>query len=169
MDIQKLSTAYRVSALQESDIPVIFAFCQNNPQYYRHCPPAVSTESIRQDMKSVPKGKTPADKFYLGFWENERLIAVIDLILAYPDKETAFIGFFMMNADMQGNGIGSEIVREVCDCLKEQFSYIRLGYVKGNEQSEHFWLKNGFLPTGEVVRTDAYDIVVMQKISNKDC
>lgn len=164
MEIQKLSTVYRVSILQESDIPVIFSLCQNNPQYYRHCPPAVSAESIRKDMQAVPNGKTLDDKYYLGLWEDARLIAVLDLIWEYPDKETAFIGFFMMNMDMQGNGTGTRIIEEVSDYLKTHFSFIRLGYVKGNEQSEHFWSKNGFLPTGTVTKTDAYDIVVMQKV-----
>ena len=164
MEIQKLSTIYKVSILQESDIPVILSLCQKNPKYYKHCPPAVSEESIRKDMQIVPDGKTPEDKYYLGLWEKECLIAVLDLIWQYPNRETAFIGFFMMNMDMQGQGFGSRIIEEVCNYLKEHFSFIRLGYVKGNEQSEHFWIKNGFLPTGTITKTDAYDIVGMQKV-----
>ena len=164
METQRLSTVYRISVLQESDIPTIFSLCQNNPKYYRHCPPAVSAESIRKDMHVLPEGKTLADKYYLGFWKDARLIAVLDLIWEYPDKETAFIGFFMMNMDVQGNGIGTKIIKEACSYLKEHFSFIRLGYVKGNEQSEHFWIKNGFLPTGKITKTDTYDIVCMQKV-----
>ena len=36
------------------------------------------------------------DKYYVGYFEEDRLGAVIDLILRYPNEETAFIGLFMM-------------------------------------------------------------------------
>lgn len=163
MEIESLSKKYRVSKLGEKDIPAILKVCEGNPQYYAYCPPAVSAESIRQDMRALPPGKELQDKYYLGFWDGEILIAVLDLILEYPNKDTAFIGFFMMNQDMQGKGVGSDIVEEICTHLKEQFLAVRLGYVKGNPQSEHFWKKNGFLPTGVISKTEAYDVVVMEK------
>ncbi len=52
---------------------------------------------------------------------------------------------------------------EICAALKENFSYVRLGYVQGNEQPKHFWLKKGFVPTETVTKTESYDIVVMRK------
>lgn len=163
MEIQKLSKSCKVTGLGEQDIPAVFELCRKNPQYYRYCPPPVSPEGIKADMRALPEGKSREDKFYLGFWQEDKLAAVLDLILKYPDEKTAFIGFFMMNADMQGKGIGSKIIEEVCDCLGDQFSFARLGYVKGNKQSEGFWLKNGFRPTGETSQTENYEIAVMQR------
>ena len=43
------------------------------------------------------------------------------------------------------------------------FRYVRLGYVKGNLESEHFWQKNQFAPTGLQTRTENYTIVVMER------
>lgn len=163
MNIRHLSKTYQVTRLNESHVHSILALCQKNPQYYRYCPPAVSAENILADMSALPPGKTTKDKYYLGFWQKEKLIAVMDLILAYPNKETAFIGFFMMESDMQGKGIGSGIIEDACRYLAKKFSYIRLGYVKGNMQGEHFWLKNKFIPTGIITQTDDYEIVVMQR------
>lgn len=163
MDIKKLSKTYHVIKLSEQDLPAVLALCQGNPQYYRYCPPAVSTESLLADMQALPPGKTLKDKYYIGFFCGDKLAAVMDLILEYPDKKTAFIGFFMMNADMQGKGCGSAIVEDVCRYLAKKFSYIRLGYVKGNKQSEQFWIKNGFAPTGAVSQSADYEIIVMQK------
>ena len=37
------------------------------------------------------------DKYYLGFFAGDELVAVMDLILNYPKADIAFIGFFMMN------------------------------------------------------------------------
>lgn len=49
----------------------------------------------------------------------------------------------------QGKGIGSTIIEESLAYLEKQgFTHVRLGYMKGNKQSRHFWIKNGFTPTG---------------------
>lgn len=163
MDIQALSATYQVAKLGTEDIPKVFALCSGNPQYYRYCPPPVSMESIREDMGALPPGKEMTDKYYLGFRDGEKLIAVMDLIIGYPDKQTAFIGFFMMEADMQKKGIGTAIISDVCSYLQQRFSGVRLGYVKDNAQSRRFWERNGFIPTGVVSKTEAYDIVIMEK------
>lgn len=163
MNIQSLSNTYQVKHLTKKDIPQIYQLCLKNPQYYHHCPPAVSIDSIKEDMAALPVGKRYDDKYYIGFFNHDELIAVMDLVVKYPDEQTAFIGFFMMNQEYQGNGIGSKIIEDVCDDLKDSFSYVRLGYVKTNHQSEHFWLKNHFEPTGIIKETPDYDIVVLQR------
>lgn len=169
MNIQALSKEYKVSIIKESDVPTVYELCLGNPQYYEYCPPAVSKESIRADMQALPPGKTEKDKYNIGFWSGEKLVAVMDLILEYPDKKTAFIGFFMMNASMQGKEVGSGIIEDACRYLAKEFSYVRLGYVKGNMQSEHFWIKNKFKPTGTVTQTKDYEVVVMQRTLPEMC
>lgn len=41
------------------------------------------------------------DKYYVGFYHKDKLVAVMDLIVKYPNDETAFIGFFMMAKKLQ--------------------------------------------------------------------
>lgn len=163
MDVKELSRAYDVRVLTDADVPSVLALCEGNPLYYEHCPPAPSAQSIREDMRALPEGKRMRDKFYLGFYSGGALIAVTDLILRFPDDETAFIGFFMADKRVQGRGVGSAIVAELLSRLGEDFRFVRLGYVRGNEQSRRFWIKNGFEPTGVTTRTQAYEIVVMQR------
>ena len=68
----------------------------------------------------------------------------MDLITAYPDDETAFIGFFMLNIKYQHKGIAYRIIKESIEYLKtEGYKKIRLGADKGNPQSYSFWDKNG--------------------------
>ena len=40
----------------------------------------------------------------------------------------------------------------------------RLGFAKGNCQSEAFWTKNGFVRTGEEVNNGSYTAVVMERV-----
>lgn len=56
----------------------------------------VFASDISPEVISFCKKKVPeyADKYYIGYFEGEKLVAVMDLILNFPNKETAFIGFF---------------------------------------------------------------------------
>ena len=84
-------------------------------------------------------GKTLNDKYYIGFFKRDKLIAVMDLVMNYPKKKTAFIGPFMMDVNYQNKGIGSRVIGEVLSYLKsENYEKIRLGVDKGNPQSYSF-------------------------------
>lgn len=89
----------------------------------------------------------------------------MDFIMAYPDEKTAFIGFFMTEVSVQNTGIGSKIINNLCSCLTDiGLSVVRLGWVKGNPQAEHFWHKNGFTETGITYDTDNYTVVIAQRV-----
>lgn len=154
--------------LTEEDIPQIYELFLGNPLYFQHCPPQPSFESIRQDMCALPPGKSDEDKHYGGLFEGNRLIAVIDLITGFPNEKTLFIGFFMIRKEEQGNGFGTEVISELCrEVYAQGFSHIRLGYVKGNPQSEAFWHKNQFVKTGAEAQTEQYTIVIMERDLSK--
>lgn len=164
MEIEKISTKFCIRTLTDSDIPQIYELCKNNPVYYQHCPPFVSIESIQKDMSALPPHKTMEDKFYVGYFDGNKLIAVLDLICEFPDKDTVFIGFFMMDIAMQHNGVGTKLIDDLCLYLQQQgYSHIRLSWVKGNPQSEHFWHKNGFIETGVTSQTENYTMIFAQR------
>lgn len=145
MNIKSLSNTLTVRKLNGSDVDLIYNLCTDNHLFYQYHPPFVTRESILQDMEALPPGKELSDKFYVGFFDAETLVAVLDLILGYPEKDTDFIGFFMMNASCQGKGAGSKIIRECIAYLKStSCRRIRLGVDRGNPQSNAFWRKNGF-------------------------
>lgn len=51
---------------------------------------------------------------------------------------------------LQKNGIGSAIVNELIDYLTTlKYKEVRLGWINGNPQAEHFWIQNGFFPIKE--------------------
>lgn len=69
MNYINFSKSYHVRMLIERDIPLILRLCEKNEQFYEHCPPFVTAESIRDDMCVLPQRKMdePQDKYYLGF------------------------------------------------------------------------------------------------------
>lgn len=164
MNIKDLSQTYTARLLEEKDIPMLYDLCKANPLYYEYHPPMITYEEIKEDMVALPQGKTKEDKYYFGLFEGERCLAIIDLILKYPNDETAFVGFFMVNHDVQGKGVGTLMVTQLCEGLKQMgYQFVRLGYIKGNPQSQAFWEKNAFKPTGLEKETEDYTIVVMQR------
>ena len=164
LKIDNLSRKYAVKLLSDKDVAAVYSLCSKNTLYYDFCPPFVTPESIEADMAALPPGKRREDKFYLGYFDNDNLTAVMDLILGYPDEETAYVGFFMTDVSVQGKGVGSAIISELSGFVcKQGFSNIQLGWVLGNPQAEHFLHKNGFIETGKMYEMDDFTVVEAQK------
>ena len=118
-------------------------------------PHLLPRESIQEDLLALPPKKDKKDKYYLGFYKESQLIAVMDLILDYPQQGVAFIGFFMVDQAYQKHGIGSEIIQDCIQYLNIcSYPKIRLAIDQGNPQSEAFWIKNHFVKTGEEYKNE---------------
>lgn len=165
IDIKKLSNKYQLRKLNQADVDMIYAFCKANTQYYEYCGKENSKELIEQDLELTPPGISAEQKYYVGFFEKEKLVAIMDLIDGYPDEDYAYIGFFMVNSGMQGVGEGSKIISEVFEYLQKLgFEKCMLAIDKDNPQSNHFWKKNGFEIIREVEIETGVVLVAERKI-----
>ena len=165
MEISKISSSYDIRRLDESDADSILSFCQKNTQFYEYCEAEPTREQVLNDLRITPPGIGLSDKYYIGFYQKETLVAVMDLIDGYPEPEIAYIGFFMMNKGLQRHGIGTAIIQETAAYLKTAGkTAIRLAIDKGNPQSTHFWKKNGFNVIKEVDRNCWTALVAEKKI-----
>lgn len=145
IDISNLSKRYSVRILEEADVEMHVEICRQNTVFYEYTEARPTGENIIDGMKATPPGITMADKYYFGFFDDQELVAIMDLIDGYPKLEIAYIGFFMMNPKYQGKQIGTAIISEVIDYLQSiGKTAVRLAIDKGNPQSSHFWKKNGF-------------------------
>lgn len=159
----KFSAEFDVRRLTFSDIPQIYDLCKENKIYYQYAPPFVTEMSIKWDMRAPPPKKTLEDKYYVGYFYNENLITILDLIQKYLDEDTVFIVFFMVDAATQRVGVGSRIIDELLMCLScIGFKSVRLGWVAGNIQAMSFWRKNGFSETGVSYSVGDYTIIVAE-------
>ena len=164
-ELNKLSKQYDIKFLKTEDIDIILEVCSQNQLFYQYHPPFATKESIAEDMQALPPGKEEKDKFYVGYFTGNELVAVLDLIFCYPDEKTAYIGFFMMNKEYQGKGIGTRMISECGKYLADlNFEKIRLAIDKGNPQSEAFWTKNGFVKTGDEIQNEYSAYVPMERI-----
>lgn len=164
LNIKNMSETYNVEKLTENDIETIYRLCQGNKLYYRYCQAEISREQILRYLYLRPEGVNEDNKYYLGFFKDELLVAVLDILNGYPDEKTCFIGFFMVNILYQGQGIGTEIIESVLAYIKKiGKAKVRLGIDKENPQSKAFWKKNGFKVIKEVERLGG-TILLAEKI-----
>ena len=157
MDIQAFSKKYRVVRLRRENIPAVLRLCEGNPQYYRFCPPPVSGQSICRDMEALPPGIACSGKYYVGFYQEDALIAVMDVIDGYPQEGTVYIGFFMLESGRQRQGEATAIITDCCAYWRAAGRRsVRLGYARGNLQAEAFWARNQFRRLGSERPADGY-------------
>lgn len=165
MNETHLSQRYHVRKLNLEDIDKIFHLCSSNSIFYQYHPVKLTKESILEDFSALPPNKEYKDKFFVGYYDDDILVAVMDLILNYPKENIAFIGFFVLDYAYQGQGIASEIISDCIQHLKlSGYSKVRLAIDKGNFQSERFWKRNHFSETGEKILNDIYTYLPMERI-----
>ena len=164
MESCHLSTEYIVRKLNDSDIDMIYNLSKGNSIFYRFHPPVATRESITKDMQALPPNKGYDDKFYIGFFEKDKLAALMDLIYDYPGDKVVYIGLFMVDPEFQGKGVGTRIIDDCCSYWRSlKYRKVRLGVDKGNPQSSAFWKKNHFAETGEEHSNGTHAYVLMER------
>ena len=139
---------------QRSDIAMIF-------QHFNLLMQKSVLDNVCFPMQIAKKKKDEAKKRAL---EGETLLAQMDLIADYPERAMAYIGLFMMEASVQQAGIGTRIVEDLCRHLAEEgIRTVRLCWVKGNPQAEHFWRKNQFAPIRETQSMSGQTVVLAER------
>lgn len=151
--------------LTEQDVSRMLHMAQGNPLYYQYLGIHPDAQNIAQTLAALPPRRTMADKHIFGWFDGDRLCALMDLIARHPQDDVAFIGWFMVDAPMQGRGLGRRLVAQVLDVLRtEGVREVRLGRVEGNPQSRAFWQACGFTDTAAGYDTDGYHVTVMHRI-----
>ena len=88
----------------------------------------------------------------------------MDLITGYPEQNDAFIGWFMVDGEMQGQGIGSQIFADVRAAMKGQgYDYLSLGCIKENKEAISFWIAQGFSEVCETIDENGYPVIKMAR------
>ena len=164
LPLEMLNGVYSVRLLNEKDLPEMLRLAQSNPLFYQYMRPDPTAENLAADLKALPPRRTMADKHFFGWFECERLVAMMDLINHHPKPDMALIGWFILDHAYQGQGLGRRLASEVLSMLKSQgVSEVRLGRIEGNPQSEHFWHVCGFQENGLGYDTEDYHVIVMAK------
>ena len=163
-DIQSLSSEYDVRKLTEADITNVYNLCMNNRRYYRLLNDTPRRKALTSVISEVPEGSSPENKHFVGFFDGEKLIGFLDLITGYPETDDAFIGWFLVDADLQKAGVGSQIMADVRASMKAQgYDYLSLRVRKENEDSIKFWQDQSFVLTDNEIDENGKKTLLMER------
>ena len=165
LDIQSLGTDYDVRRLTEADIADVYGLAKGNRKFYRALGIRPSRSRLTEIISDVPEGASPNEKYFVGFYdERGGLVAVLDLICGYPERDDAFIGWFMVDADMQGRGIGSQLFADVRASMQAQgYNRLEVACPQASESGLAFWESQGFEPTGSTFHNGDYDVIYLER------
>lgn len=137
---------FKVKKLDESSIFEVFEICENNKKYYEnYLHENANIEETKTIFTDLPPNTTFSQKFVLGFYNNQKLLAFCDLILNYPNTQSAMIGLLMVDQNFQGQGIGKNIVKKILEVLKlKSIKFCEIGVIDNNIEGLAFWQKMGF-------------------------
>ena len=159
-----LSTDYQVRTITESDISSVYNLCKHNRRYYLYRGSRPSLKELTDVITDLPEGTGPENKHFVGFYEDESLIAILDLITGYPESDDAFIGWFMVDADRQNQGIGSSIFADIRAAMKSLgYDHLALACFPENKEAESFWKNQGFSITREAISQEGHKVNVMER------
>lgn len=163
-EVQQALVDYKVRRLTIDGLQELYDFCKANKTYYRYMRMEPTMENLSEVFSTLPPNKDIEDKFFMGIYDDERLVEILDIVRGWPKEDIAYIGWFMVNKDIQGKGIGREIIDKVIEVLRNVgFCAVMLGCIKDNVEAYRFWTKNGFEKTGKETDTGDYIILEMKK------
>ena len=140
---------YDVRSITEADISDVYSLCRSNRKYYEAIGGVPTVESLTEVISRAPENDGDTQKYLVGFYDQEKLIALMDLITGYPEGDDAFIGWFMVDGHLQRQGIGSQIFADVRCAMKGQgFDHLTLRCEKENREAIAFWKAQGFREDG---------------------
>ena len=144
--IETLSSEYTVKRIEEEDIIPLINLLRGNARYYRQLGIKHHARSLTDIMSELPLPDAKEKTNFVGFYgEDNKLIAILDLIAGYPEENDAFIGWFMVDAEKQGQGIGSQLFADIRATMKAQgYDYLQLRLHKNNIEAIEFWNNQGF-------------------------
>lgn len=164
LELETFSSDYDVRRITEADITDVYRLCRSNRRYYYIMHETPTKENLTAVISEIPGDKGKENKFFVGFYDEDDLVAVMDLITGYPEKDSAFIGWFMVNGEKQRMGIGSQIFADVRASLAAQgYGTLSLYCVKENAEAITFWEGQGFLPTGEETKRGRHTLAVYSR------
>ncbi|KRN89810.1 GNAT family N-acetyltransferase [Ligilactobacillus ceti] len=142
---------YQVRVLTDADQEQIFNLQKQHPNYHATFQKATLTaEMVLADLTTLPPGCQMQQKFYLGIFKEEKLVAILDLVLGYPENQAVWLGLLMLDESELNHGLGTKIIQKVCQTLKRE-GYQSLGTAVAVDQvaALNFFMQQEFVLVAE--------------------
>jgi ribosomal protein S18 acetylase RimI-like enzyme len=139
-------TLRRLHPYSARDIIALNKLLHSSLQYYllhTNAPPL--PDAAQKLLLSIPNGKTENNKFVMALFDEEEMIACVDILREYPRKEIAIIKLLLVAEPFQDQGLGSDLLAQITKLIRSWgCSEIQLGVCTSNPRGFKFWRRHGF-------------------------
>lgn len=160
--LRKALPEYNIIKIQEQQYNDVYHLQKENIIYFQYTNEyPIQYKDIISEITELPPNTSIDQKYYIGFYLDDTLVAIMDYIDGYPNDKTYWIGLFILDINYQGLGIGTKIMNTF---LKLSNKTIQLGCLSNNQEGLAFWNKFGFKQIRRAYNKEKdWDIIVMQK------
>ena len=160
-----------IRPVEETDLESVLTLLLTAPDYFALDGKQPDLNSIRADLTALLPRCAPEQKRYVGFWRDGKPEAVLDWVEGYPREQTLWIGFFLVDRALRGQGLGKRLMSALLGAAYDGgMDSIRLACLEGNETGHRFWEALGFrdLRKGEALSGQTSPMWVMERLSTPD-
>lgn len=114
-------------------------------------------QDIGNDRAALPERVSREKKHYGLYWKDGRAVAVLDATEGFPEPDTLYIGFLMVNGNIHRKGIGRTLYEQIEEkAIQMGYSRIHAGVEQRNEKGRAFWIAMGFREVKSVETKSPY-------------
>lgn len=151
--ISIFSSPYSVRELTENDLPQMLSLEESQSEYLQlQGKSQLTLAEIKSDLSSVPLSVKPSQKWTLGFFKDNKLVAIIDFLTDYPQVQTVWIGLFLVSKNNEGQGIATHLSKALFKSFKsEKFTNVQTLKYEQEPVNQKLLEKLGFVDQQQLV------------------
>ncbi len=94
----------------------------------------------------TPPGIDPATKLHFGWFEQDHLVAMSEVVFGFPNLDDAYIGLLLIDPAHRGERLGQKMLDHVFAAAKTRHApRILIAVLEENTKGHRFWSKMGFV------------------------
>lgn len=98
------------------------------------------------------------------FHEEERIVAIADLLKKHPIDGSLWLGLFVVEESLHGTGLAQTLYEQLEDQYMRPYqTEFRLGVLPHNERAHRFWARNGYVYEKDSVTNKGTRVHVLKK------
>lgn len=125
--ISIFSAPYLVQELTENDLSQMLELEKSQSTYLKlQGKQNLTIEEIKSDLTSIPLSVKSEQKWTLGFFKADKLVAMIDFLTDYPEVQSVWIGLLLVSKNEEQQGIATHLLKALFKSFKsEQFTNVQ--------------------------------------------
>lgn len=112
---------YTVKRLTPADVDEILALQAKHSEYHQHYQTSPVTKAdILAELETLPPKAVPEQKFYLGFYAQDELVVLVDLVLDHPQANCTWLGLVMTEKTKLRQHYATKVLTALRSALKRE-------------------------------------------------